>query len=160
VPAEQVPTGPARTRLRVLPVYTVTAHPERATCPLHEVLPAPEDSKPAILSGVPASMEGELEPRCVSWTVPLRTVHVVEGFVPVPPPARSAYPPPQRGEGATVVLSGRWFDTGEHLWLWLDRAHDRLFGPALANQLAWCEAGALLHIEWTPEVVVLRLARR
>jgi hypothetical protein len=56
-----------------------------------------------------------------------------------------------------VVLSGRWFDTGERLWLWLDRAHNRLFGIELAHQLAWCEAGDLLHIEWTPEVVVLRL---
>jgi hypothetical protein len=158
VPAEQVPKGPLHTRLHVLPVYTATAHPEPATCLLPEILPAPEDGKPAILSRLTAPMSVVLEPRGVSWTVPLRTVHVVEGFLPVPPPARSAYPPPQAGEGDTVVLSGRWFDTGERLWLWLDRAHDRLFGTELANQLAWCEAGDLLHIEWAPEVVILRLA--
>jgi hypothetical protein len=158
VPAEQVPRGPARTRLRVLPVYTATTHAEPATYLLPEVSSAPEDSKPAILSGMPAPMDVAMEPRGVSWTVPLRTAHVVEGFLPVPPPARSAYPQPQAGEGDTVVLSGRWFDTGERLWLWLDRAHDRLFGLELAHQLAWCEAGDLLHIAWTPEVVVLRLA--
>jgi hypothetical protein len=158
VPAEQVPQGPSRTRLHVLPVYTATTHAEPAICRLPEVLPAPEDSQPAILPGMPAPMNVELEPRGVNWVVPLRTVHIVEGFLPIPPPARSAYPPSQAGEGDAVVLLGRWFDTGERLWLWLDRAHDRLFGIELTNQLAWCEAGDLLHIEWTPEVVVLRLA--
>jgi hypothetical protein len=50
VPAEQVPTGPARTRLRVLPVYTATAHAAPAIGLLPEVSSTPEDSKPAILS--------------------------------------------------------------------------------------------------------------
>jgi hypothetical protein len=63
VPAEQVPRGPSRTRLHVLPVYTATAHPEPATCLLHEVLPTPEDSKPAILSGRPAPMNVVLQTR-------------------------------------------------------------------------------------------------
>jgi hypothetical protein len=106
------------------------------------------------------TLDAALKPHGVSWTVPLRTAHVVAGFLPIPPPARSAYPPLQTGEKEAVVLPGRWFETGERLWLWLNRRQDRFFGPELANQLAWCEAGDLLHVDWTPDIIVLRLTGR
>jgi hypothetical protein len=49
------------------------------------------------------------------------------------------------------------YDTGDDVWLWLDRDHNRLCGPDLADHLAWCEAGQRLRLEWTPEVIVVRL---
>jgi len=93
----------------------------------------------------------------VSWTYPLHTVHLLERFLPVPATARSAYPPRGVGEGDREVLRGLWYDNDELLWLWLDRNQDRLYGPDLARKLEWLEAGDLLRIQWTPEVVVLRL---
>jgi hypothetical protein len=57
-----------------------------------------------------------------------------------------------------TALRARWFETDEQLWLWLDRAHHRLFGSDLSDHLAWCEAGDLLRVEWAPDVVVLRVA--
>ena len=94
----------------------------------------------------------------VSWTFPLRTIHLLEGFLPVPAVARSAYPPRGVGEGDREVLRGLWYDSDEHLWLWLDRSHDRLYGPDLVQKLEWLEAGDLLRVQWTPEIVALRLA--
>jgi len=94
----------------------------------------------------------------VSWTQPLRTIHLLEGFLPVSSTARGAYPPHVVGAGEKQVLRGLWFDTDEQLWLWLDRTQDRLYGPDLASQLEWREAGDLLRIEWRPDMIVLRSA--
>jgi len=94
----------------------------------------------------------------LSWTFPLRTIHLLEGFLPVPPGARSAYPPRGVGEEDREVLRGLWYDSDERLWLWLDRNQDRLYGRDLAQKLEWLEAGDLLRVQWTPDVVVLRLA--
>jgi hypothetical protein len=55
-------------------------------------------------------------------------------------------------------LRGLWYDDDERLWLWLDRAQDRLYGPDLTRKLEWLEAGDLLRIQWMPGVVALRLA--
>jgi hypothetical protein len=99
----------------------------------------------------------EVVAHAVSWTYPLRTIHLLEGFMPVPSTARSAYPPRVVGEGDRAVLRGLWYDSAEPLWLWLDRSQDRLYGPDLAHQLEWREAGDLLRAEWRPDVVVLRI---
>jgi hypothetical protein len=93
----------------------------------------------------------------VSWVFPLRTIHLLEGFLPVPAAARSAYPPRGVGEGDREALRGLWYDNDERLWLWLDRHHDRLYGPDLVQKLEWLEAGNRLRVQWTPDVVVLRL---
>jgi hypothetical protein len=99
----------------------------------------------------------EAEAHAISWIYPLRTIHLLEGFIPVPSTARSAYPPRFAGERDRAVLRGRWYDSAEPLWLWLDRTQDRLYGPDLARQLEWREAGDLLRVEWRPDVVVLRI---
>jgi hypothetical protein len=75
----------------------------------------------------------------------------------VPPHVRSAYPPRAVGEGDREVLRGLWYDDDESMWLWLDRSQDRLYGPGLAQKLAWLEAGDVLQGQWTPDVVVLRI---
>ncbi len=160
IPADSVPKGPEHTRLQVLPVVSVSLRVESM------------DAEPSTISG-PGSPERETAPTIdnspipqggavmanqVSWIYPLHTVHLLEGFLPVPATARSAYPPRGVGEGDREVLRGLWYDDDERLWLWLDRTQDRLYGPDLARKLEWLEAGDLLRIQWTPDVVVLRTA--
>ncbi len=159
LPALQLPQPPRRARLQVLPVLD----PAVANLP-----PAPAEF-PAALAPTEAVeitppvelvplRAGEPAASAASWVVPLRTVHLVEGFLPVPESARTIYPLRSPGEDETTALRGIWFATGDRLWLWLDRTHDRLYGPALADQLAWCESGDLLHVEWTGDSVVLRVS--
>ena len=159
IPADSVPKGPEHTRLQVLPVVSASLRvesmdaetstisgpgsPERETAPTIDNSPIPQGR---------ATMANQ-----VSWTYPLRTVHLLEGFLPVPATARGAYPPRGIGEGDREALRGLWYDDDEQLWLWLDRNQDRLYGPDLARKLEWQEAGDLLRIQWTPDVVVLRL---
>jgi len=90
------------------------------------------------------------------WTLTLRTIHLTEGYVPVPPRARAAYPPRRPGQEELSVMKGKWYDTNEDIWVWLDRQQNRLFGPELKNQIEWCEAGQRLYIHWSPDVLILR----
>jgi hypothetical protein len=61
------------------------------------------------------------------------------------------------GEGDREALRGLWYDSDERIWLWLDRGQDRLYGPDLAQKLEWLEAGDLLRVQWTPDIVALHL---
>jgi hypothetical protein len=159
IPSDQIPKESQRTRLQVLPVSSTSVSIEitdteiitgsRSDSPEQEVLPAM--SKTSVIPGKAVMTQTE------SWKFPLRTIHLLEGFVPVPPNVRSAYPARAVGEGDREVLRGRWYDNDEPLWLWLDRVQDRLYGPDLAHKLAWLEAGDVLHGTWTSEVVILRI---
>ena len=159
VPSNSIPTGPGHTRLQVLPISSVLSPDLEKAENVTTYVPgsARRETSPTIdNSPVPqgkATMANQ-----VSWTYPLRTVHLLEGFIPVPAAARSAYPPRGVGEGDREVLRGLWYDDDERLWLWLNRTQDRLYGPDLARQLEWFEAGDLLRVQWTPDVIVLRLA--
>src|SRR5216683_5906906 len=121
IPSDSIPKEPERIRLQVLPVVGI---------------PPPDEKNAEInLSGEPGSTRRETTPMIdnspippqgretmanqVSWTYPLRTVHLLEGFLPVPATARSAYPPRGVGEGDREVLRGLWYDDDERLWLWL-----------------------------------------
>ena len=159
MPNDHIPEGPQRTRLQVLPVSsgsmpmetsdTVTVLSGPSDSPEHKAVPTLH--KTPLIQGKAVIATTE------SWTYPLRTIHLLEGFVPVPPQVRSAYPPRAVGEGDREVLRGLWYDDDESLWLWLDRVQDRLYGPDLAQKLAWLEAGDVLNGQWTPDVVVLRI---
>jgi hypothetical protein len=92
------------------------------------------------------------------WTTVLRTIYLLEGFLPIPAAARTAYPPAPRGGGRWEVLRGQWFETGESLWVWLDRERHILCGPELAERLAWREAGERMEITWAADCLVFRLA--
>jgi hypothetical protein len=159
VPAQSLPERPKRERLQVLPVRgpaVADAPPasEEVTVTLNSTeavdITPPAETVP-LRTDDPVASAGR-------WVVPLRTIHLVEGFLPVPKSVRAIYPVRGPGEGETTALRGVWFSTGDKLWLWLDRAHDRLYGPALADQLAWCEAGDLLHVKWTGDNILLRVA--
>jgi hypothetical protein len=160
VPVVAVPKAPGRTRLQVLPVVGATSteeeRNEERSIPQRPDTPGQQNPPRLDNSPIPQSRE-EMANR-VSWTFPLRTIHLLEGFLPVSAAARSAYLPRGVGEGDREALRGLWYDSDEHLWLWLDREHDRLYGPDLAQKLEWLEAGDLLRVQWTPDIVALRLA--
>jgi len=160
VPIVAVPKAPGRTRLQVLPVVGATSTgeerneeksiPQRPDTSGQEISPRLDNS--------PIPQNKEKMANRVSWTLLLRTIHLLEGFLPVSAVARSAYPPRGVGEGDREALRGLWYDKDERLWLWLDRDQDRLYGPDLAQKLEWLEAGDLLRVQWTPDIVALRLA--
>jgi len=167
IPTNAVPKEPARSRLQVLPVSSpltpigseATATGDIGTKVIIDERGMPPERLSASLTDKNQVIQGsQLITRPVHWIHPLRTLHLLEGSIPVPPPARSAYPPRATGEGDKQVLRGVWFDSDEQMWLWLDRTHDRLYGPDLAHQLEWLEAGDLLRIDWLPESIVLRHA--
>jgi hypothetical protein len=160
IPSDQIPKESQRTRLQVLPVSGTSSPVEALDAELVT------SSSPGIFereSVLTISKNPEIRGKAVithpeSWTYLLRTIHLLEGFVPVPPNVRSAYPARAVGEGDREVLRGLWYDNDEPMWLWLDRVQDRLYGPDLAQKLEWLETGDVLHGMWTPEVVVLRIA--
>jgi hypothetical protein len=159
IPSDQIPKEPERTRLQVLPVSSTSSPVE---IPDAEIVTGSPPGLPERESAPTISKNPEIRGKAVlahpeSWTYPLRTIHLLEGFVPVPPNVRSAYPARAVGEGDREVLRGLWYNDDEPLWLWLDRVQDRLYGPDLAHKLEWREAGDLLQGTWTSEVVVLRI---
>jgi hypothetical protein len=160
VPVEAVPRGPERTRLQVLPLVgaALTGEEYNEERSITQTSDSPGQETPPRIDNSPIPQSREAMANRVSWTFPLRTIHLLEGFFPVPVVARSAYLPRGVGEGDREVLRGLWYDSDERLWLWLDRSQDRLYGPDLAHKLEWLEAGDLLRVQWTPDVVVLRLA--
>jgi hypothetical protein len=105
---------------------------------------------------IPAELTTTPAGTSTRWTTALRTVNLLEGFLPIPAAARAAYPPAPRDGGRWEVLRGQWFETGEPLWIWLDRERDLLCGPELAERLAWREAGERFEITWAAECLVLR----
>lgn len=158
VPASDVPRSTTRSRLQVLPVALSTAGAATLNTQAEGSTPTSASSPPVLASTL---IPGEsLRPSITQWTVPLRMIHVLEGFVPVPAQVRSAYPPRSKGEGDQTVVRARLFESDESIWLWLDRAQDRLYGPDLLNYLAWCEAGDVLRVQWAEDVVVLRIEGR
>jgi hypothetical protein len=82
-----------------------------------------------------------------SWHVVLRTVHLNEGYIPVPPKVHMLYPHARRLANPNV-LSGLWVADRSSLTLWLDRTRHELFGSDLQDQFSFLEAGALLQVTW------------
>ncbi len=160
VPHDQIPKEPKQTRLQVLPVSST---PGMEEVPGAEIVVGSQLEIPVRVSVSTENKSQQILSKTVitpsvNWTYPLRTIHLLEGFLPVPPKVRSAYPPRAIGEGDREVLRGRWYNEDEPLWLWLDRIQDRLYGPDLAHKLAWLEAGDVLHGQWTTDIVILRIS--
>jgi hypothetical protein len=162
LPVEHLPVAPTRAALRVRPIggdSGIDQHTDHSDTDLGT---HPVDMVPGGQTAAPRSTpkwhmpDDSLHNRQRVWTVALRTVYLVEGFLPVPPPVRSAYPPRAAGAGSLAVLSGVWFATDDRFWVWLDREHDRLYGPVLADHLAWCEAGEKLQVAWAPDRIILQ----
>jgi hypothetical protein len=158
--ADLLPQGPTRTRLQVLPIRPAGGFPaieekeqtpqQREQLATAQVAPTPVDT-----SFLAAEQKTGL---LAGWVETLRTANLTQGFLHVPASARSAYPARAPGSGEWEALRGKWFETNEDLWLWLDRAHDLLCGPDLADKLAWCDAGQKLRVDWLTDGIVLHAA--
>lgn len=158
VPADSVPETPKRRALAVVPLRHAhrdmpKSEHENISALSSRELDALDEDADLIASGDGGALDAS-----TSWTVILRTINVIEDFLRVPARVRWIYPARPTGSGPTEVLRGKWFDTGDDLWVWLDRADNRLYGPDLADQLAWCSAGERLRVDWTADVLVLRTA--
>jgi hypothetical protein len=90
------------------------------------------------------------------WVAVLRTANLLEGFLAVPAAVGPAYPPAPPGAGRWEVVRGLWFETGERIWVWLDREANLLCGPDLAERLAWREAGERFEVTWAAEGLLFR----
>ncbi len=152
---DALPKEPAHTRLSVLPL--------RATAPTTSNKPAhPEaestrqqaEQDPTNLVPSAANFKTGL---LAHWVETLRTVHLTQGFLPIPTAARTAVPPRAREASKWEALRGTWFEDKTSLWVWLDREHERLCGPDLADNLMWCEAGQKLRVDWNTDGVVFRI---
>lgn len=157
LPTDQLLQPPARTRLQVVAVRPPRVDPEPLSDHALSASAGRHESSGSAGKETRPVLPEQDQPSSSRWTLPLRTLHLLEGFVTVPASARSAYPSRGVGENDQSVVRGLWFETGEHLWLWLDRTQDRLYGTDLADKLAWCDAGDVLQIEWTQDRVVLRI---
>lgn len=159
IPAGQMPQESKRTRLQVMPVRAENQSATESGSPTEVAARAPTGpSSSSEETEGRVALSGEATAPQASWAVKLRTIHLLEGFLPIPASARGVYPPPAPGENKASVLRGVWFEDNTRCWLWLDREHGRLYGPALAEKLSWLDAGDILRIEWQPDVVVLRVA--
>jgi hypothetical protein len=164
IPVDAVPAAPTRSHLQVLPISSPSdsiasegvGTEDRETKVIFDNASTAERPHASPTDTNLVIPGNSVITRPVHWTQPLRTLHVLEGFIPVPPPARSMYPPRVIDEGEKQALRGLWFDTDQQMWLWLDRMQDRLYGPDLANQLEWLEAGDLLRIDWVLESIIMR----
>jgi len=157
VPAGSVPGVPKRRVLAIVPLpRSQPAVPDAcAEDGYYPRTPGTRETQQEDVALIPF-IEPGASGASTHWVVTLRTINVVEGFLTVPAHARWVYPSRATGAGPIEVLRGTWFDTGEDVWLWLDRADNCLYGPHLANQLAWCSAGERIHIDWAADVIVLR----
>lgn len=157
--ADAVPSLPNRSRLQVPRLATAAERPASLLPepPMADSLGAGDTDAPPIPApeaDLPAGTFQESE--LARWTAVLRTVNLLEGFIHVPSSARAAYPPRAPEQGHGQLVRGKWFDTDEDLWVWLDRRQDLLFGPDLAARLAWLDAGQRVAIQWHPDVIVFR----
>ncbi|GHO61273.1 hypothetical protein KSC_001650 [Ktedonobacter sp. SOSP1-52] len=91
------------------------------------------------------------------WRITLLTLHLNEGYIPVPSQVRSFYPHKQNRDNI-VILSGIWFSDASEMTIWLDMTHHRLYGPDIADQLAFLDAGTILEIIWSNAGFTFHLA--
>lgn len=96
-------------------------------------------------------------PSGLRWKVTLLTLHLNEGYLPIPPQARTLYPHEKRLEGP-CAFSGIWFFDESAMTVWLDRTSHRLYGPDIAEQLAFLDAGTIVEVLWSNAGITLHLA--
>jgi hypothetical protein len=154
--AEQLPPEVQRTRLQVLPVrMSALATGESIAEEENPATSAGQDRK---RQEEQITFRGTATKTQVAWTTTLLSIHLIEGFIPVPKSVRGIYPPTSPGEEGTSVLKGLWHEDATELWIWLDRTHHRLYGPDLLDKIGFLPAGLKLRIEWNTDQIVMREA--
>ena len=158
-PVDQLPQETKRARLRVIPMRTPLPREktEQEAVTAEHLVSTTSQAASSIADESEVVVSGEATTAQATWSVRLRTVNLLEGFLHIPAKARGAYPPPAPGVRVTSVLRGVWFEDNTHCWLWLDRAKHRLYGLDLAEKLAWLEAGDILRVAWTSDIIVIRI---
>jgi hypothetical protein len=160
LPSEQVPSDVQRTRLQVPPLRIPESQISSEVTAEMPLKKHASPTKPTLVQEdadeSQVVLRGEVMTDRASWTVRLRTVNLLEGFLHIPSSVRDAYPLPVPGEEQKTVLRGMWHEDGTRFWLWLDRTKNYLYGPALADRLMWLDAGAVLRVEWAPDVIVIQ----
>jgi hypothetical protein len=99
IPAEAIPAAPAHTRLAVAAVRC--AGP-RARIDGHQDDEAdgPSDTDTrAAATAIPDAPASVASDHATRWTTALRTIHLLEGFLPIPADVRPSYSPAPRGGG-------------------------------------------------------------
>ncbi len=114
----------------------------------HEEWERHQEREPLIFKGYATKVQA-------MWTTTLRSIHLNEGFIPIPKAMRGVYPPLMPGEEAVSVLKGLWYDDATAMWIWLDRVHHRFYGPDLLDTIGFLSAGIKLKIEWNADGIVL-----
>ena len=84
----------------------------------------------------------------VKWKMTLRTVHINEGYIPIPAKVRVFYPRAKK-LFSVVAVPGVWFSDASELTVWLDTEKHQLYGPDVQDQLAFLVAGTMLELLWT-----------
>lgn len=94
-------------------------------------------------------VQGQLTRRSsVKWRTVLRTLHLNEGYLPVPTRARGCYPQAKK-LSSVVAIPGVWFADASQMTVWLDTENHRLYGFDLQDQCAFLVAGTVLETLWT-----------
>jgi hypothetical protein len=83
----------------------------------------------------------------LTWRFALRTIHLINGYLPIPPEARTLYPTYQE-IARTVALQGIWYEDAARFRVWLNCENNWLFGDALAERIGLLDAGTILRIKW------------
>lgn len=95
-----------------------------------------------------------VEDRILTWKVALRTLHLNNGYIPVPPEVISGI---RRwiGMGDVIYVQGIWFEDAARFDLWLDVNNGRLYGDGLADRIGLLDAGSILKARWDVSGVLL-----
>lgn len=155
IPEQQLPLPSIRHRYAVWPVFSPTTG-------VGNLLPQLV-SESSLASDTIQTLEELTEnsdpssPRNLAkWNIVLRTVHLNEGYIPVPKRVRFLYPNARRLANV-IALPGLWFADGSNFTVWLDSTKHGLFGPDLLDQFAFLEAGTTLMVTWRATGLIFQI---
>jgi hypothetical protein len=154
IPAELLPPEVKRTRLQVLPIRVSAEEARQHMSEGGQNVEAMHGERERKREQI--TFRGTATRAQVIWIATLRSIHLNEGFIPIPKAMRGIYPPLLPGEEHISVLRGLWYDDADEIWIWLDRIHHRLYGPDLLDKIGFFSAGIKLRIEWNVDGLVLR----
>lgn len=154
LPMELVPKFEPPQMYRVWQIHQEHAASVLPISPINQDSTPTENTEKGLDSSPAPPIERHLD-ASISWTHPLRTIHLNNGYIPIPVTARFRYPK-VAGQQPLVAIRGLIQATGHEGWLWLDREQHCFFGDFLRETVEWEEAGRRLHLHWQPEALVIR----
>jgi hypothetical protein len=156
IPAELLPPEIKRTRLQVLPIRVSAEEAVQHSLEGEQGVEFTQEEQERAHKREQIIFKGTATKSQVTWIATLLSIHLNEGFLPIPKAIRGIYPPLLPGEENISVLRGLWYDDADEIWIWLDRTHHRLYGPNLLDKIGFYSAGIKLKIDWNIDGLVLR----